>query len=159
MDWGMDCRKPLRAQSQWDFGRYRQAVCALHWSPENTMLMTWITIELDVSPHLLDYAGSLRAEGLNNGQEMTPVHWWRYVPGTTRRCLLTWRFGVTGVFGHTWRVYTRWDGEMSLISHRILHPCLTKHTWYNDYQEAWGNSWLLSWKSTDIYWYWRTKKW
>ena len=38
------------------------------------MLMTWITIELDVSPHLLDYAGSLRAEGLNNGQEMTPMH-------------------------------------------------------------------------------------
>ena len=44
----------------------------VYWSPEITMLM--ITIELRVSPHLLDYAGSLRAEGLNNGQETTPVH-------------------------------------------------------------------------------------
>jgi len=33
-----------------------------------------ITIELHVSPHLLDYASSLRVEGLNNGQEMTRVH-------------------------------------------------------------------------------------
>lgn len=44
----------------------------VYWSPKITMLM--ITIELHVSPHVLDYASSLRAKGLNNGQEMTPVH-------------------------------------------------------------------------------------
>jgi len=60
--------------------------------PENMVVM--IIIESDASPHLLDYAGSLRVEGLNNGLETTPVHWWRYVgnmkPSDIIRCLLMW---------------------------------------------------------------------
>ena len=74
------------------------------------------------------------------------------------RCSLTRRFGVTGVFGRTWRAYTRWDGKMPSISHWILHPCLMKRTWYNDCQEAWGTSQPLSPKSTDLYRHWHTKK-
>ncbi len=37
-------------------------------------MMLMITIGSHASPHLLDYAGSLRVKDLNNGLEMTPVH-------------------------------------------------------------------------------------
>jgi len=68
----MDRCKPLEEHSQRDFGRYRQAVCTLRWSPKNSMVVM-IIIESDASPHLLDYAGSPRVEGLNNGLVTTPV--------------------------------------------------------------------------------------
>ena len=35
--------------------------------------MLTIIVESHVSPRLLDYAGSLRVEDLNNGPETTPV--------------------------------------------------------------------------------------
>ena len=37
-------------------------------------MVLMIIVELHVSPHLLDYAGSPRAEDLNNGLETTRVH-------------------------------------------------------------------------------------
>ena len=53
------------------WGQDRNMVCASHWSPENMMLM--IIVGSHAPLHLLDYTGSPRVEGLNNGLETTPV--------------------------------------------------------------------------------------